>query len=110
MDDAFFALSHPVRRAVLEQLSAGQLSVAEVSKPHGLSPAQMTKHLAILERGGLLNRERRGRVHQLALNPDSLKEIMAWVQRYQKFWDTRLDALERFLESSAGGSKDSNST
>ena len=99
IDDAFFALSHPVRRAVLEQLAAGDMSVADVSKPHDLSPAQMTKHLAILERGGLLNRRRQGRVHQLRLEPDALKEIMDWVQRYQKFWDIRLNALGQFLDA-----------
>ncbi|MGH1541220.1 MAG: ArsR/SmtB family transcription factor [Arenicella sp.] len=101
IDDAFFALSHPVRRAVLDQLSSGKQSVAEVSKPYGLSPAQMTKHLAILERGGLLERERQGRTHYLQLQPDALQEIMEWVQRYQKFWDSRLDALERYLDSTA---------
>ena len=98
IDDAFFALSHPVRRAVLEQLSkSDSLSVTEVSKPYGLSPAQMTKHLAILERGGLLTRSKQGRNHLLKLHPEMLKEIMQWVQRYQKFWDMRLDALDQYL-------------
>lgn len=106
IDDAFFALSHPVRRAVLEQLTRGEQSVADVSKPYGLSKAQMTKHLAILERGGLLSRERQGRTHQLSLNPDALQEIMQWVQRYQQFWDTRLDALEHFLDSTVDASKE----
>lgn len=82
---------------MLEQLSHGQMSVAEVSAPYGLSPAQMTKHLSILERGGLLERERQGRVHQLKIRPQALKEISDWVQHYQAFWSTRMDALERFL-------------
>jgi DNA-binding transcriptional ArsR family regulator len=100
IDDAFFALSHPVRRAVLDRLSEGEGSVAEISKPFELSPAQMTKHLAILERGGLLTRNKQGRTHYLQLQPDMLEEVMSWVQRYQKFWDKRLDALEKFLDSS----------
>ena len=99
IDDAFFASSHPVRRAVLEQLTHGKQSVTEVSRPYGLSKAQMTKHLAILERGGLVSRERQGRIHQLTLQADVLHEIMQWLQRYQQFWDTRLGALERFLDN-----------
>lgn len=98
IDDAFFALSHPVRRAVLDKLSEhDSLSVADVSKPFALSPAQMTKHLAILERGGLLKRSKHGRSHFLQLHPEVLEEIMQWVQRYQKFWDMRLDALDQYL-------------
>ncbi|MGH1486862.1 MAG: ArsR/SmtB family transcription factor [Cellvibrionaceae bacterium] len=99
IDDAFFALSHPVRRAVLDTLSQGEHSVADVSEPFGLSAAQMTKHLAILERGGLLKRNKQGRTHYLQLQPDMLEEVMAWVQRYQKFWDKRLNALEHFLDN-----------
>jgi len=98
IDDAFFALSHPIRRAILDGLSKGEQSVADAAKPLSLSPAQMTKHLAILERGGLLKRQKQGRKHNLQLKADALQEIMQWVQRYQKFWDQRLDALEHFLE------------
>lgn len=97
IDDAFFALSHPVRRAVLDKLSNGDFSVSDVSEPFGLSAAQMTKHLAILERGGLLARNKQGRTHYLQLQPDMLEEIMTWVQRYQAFWEGSLDNLENYL-------------
>lgn len=99
IDDAFFALSHPVRRAVLEKLADGRQSVADISEPFELSPAQMTKHLAILERGGLLHRSKQGRSHQLELQPGMLEEIMHWVHRYEKFWNARLDALDEYLEN-----------
>lgn len=106
IDDAFFALSHPVRRAVLEQLTEGRCSVADISKPYGLSPAQMTKHLAILERGGLLQRQREGRTHYLQLQPAMLQNIMQWVQRYETFWNQRLDALDAYLASNSNGEED----
>ncbi len=97
IDDAFFALSHPVRRKMLDRLTRGCSSVAEVSEPFDLSPAQATKHIAILERGGLISRNRQGRSHQLSLKPDMLEEIGRWLERYQKFWDDRLNALDTFL-------------
>lgn len=97
IDDAFFALSHPARRHILEQLSEGDLSVAEVSAPMQESPSQMTKHLQILERANMLSRRREGRVHRLHMEPEPLKEVMDWVAKYQKFWEQRLDALETYL-------------
>lgn len=99
IDDAFFALSHPVRRAVLERLAQEDLSVADVSKSFNESPSQMTKHLHILERAGMLSRQKEGRVHKLHMEPEPLKEIMDWVVRYQKFWDDRFDALESYLHT-----------
>ena len=99
IDDAFFALSHPVRRAVLEHLALEDLSVMDVSKPFNESPSQMTKHLHILERAGMLSRQKEGRVHKLHMEPAPLKEIMDWVVRYQKFWDSRFDALEDYLHT-----------
>ncbi len=103
IDDAFFALSHPVRRALLDQLMAGEQTVADVSESHELSAAQMTKHLAILERGGLITRHKIGRSHHLKLRPAALKEIMDWAKRYEQFWHQRLDALDAFLLNNQEG-------
>ena len=97
IDDVFFALSHPVRRAVLERLAQEDLSVAETSAPFDESPSQMTKHLHILERAGMLSRKKEGRVHRLHMEPAPLKEIMDWVSHYQAFWESRFDALENYL-------------
>ena len=98
IDDVFFALSHPVRRGVLEHLAKEDSSVSELSAPLGESPSQMTKHLHILERSGLLKRTREGRVHRLHMEPAPLKEVMDWVSRYQKFWEQKFDALEKYLD------------
>lgn len=97
IDDAFFSLSHPVRRKIIERLSHGDMSVAEVSEPLDETPSQMTKHLQVLERGGMLTRKKVGRTHRLHMETKSLKEVMDWVSHYQKFWDARFDALEDYL-------------
>ena len=97
IDDAFFALSHPVRRGVIERLAQGDLSVTEVSKTFNESPSQMTKHLHILERAELLSRKKEGRVHRLHFQHEPLEEIMGWVIKNRKFWENSFDALEKYL-------------
>ena len=99
IDDAFFALSHPVRRKVIEQISINDMSVAEVSAPLNETPSQMTKHIHILERAGMLSRHKEGRTHRLHMEPEPLKEIMEWVSHYQKFWNEKFDALDEYLHS-----------
>jgi len=99
IDDVFFALSHPVRRQIIEQLSERDLSVADVSEPLSETPSQMTKHIHILERAGLLSRHKEGRIHRLHMIPESLKDAMAWVARHEKFWYQKFDALEDYLHS-----------
>lgn len=97
IDDAFFALSHPVRRGVIERLSQGDLSVTEVSSVFDESPSQMTKHLHILERAELLSRKKEGRVHRLHFQHEPLEEIMDWVIKNRKFWEDNFDSLEKYL-------------
>ena len=98
IDHAFIALSHPVRRALLERLVRDDLTVAEVSAPFDVTPSQMTKHLHILERADLLSREKQGRAHKLHFEPDGMKELAGWVQRHQQFWQSKLDTLGKYLD------------
>ncbi len=97
MDKTFFALSHPVRRTILERIAMADLSVGEAA--HGLaeSPSQITKHLRILEQAGLLARQREGRLHRLHFEPAPLVEAMDWVARHRAFWTRRFDALDDYL-------------
>lgn len=97
IDDAFFALSHPVRRGVLEHLADGDASVGDVSTAFRESPSQMTKHLLILERARLIKRTKEGRIHRLHLESGPLKEASDWIMKYRRFWETQLDSLDRYL-------------
>ena len=94
---AFTALADPTRRAILRQLSEGEARVTELARPFPMSLNGVSKHLKVLERAGLVTREVRGREHWLHLKPEPLREAAAWLTHYQAFWDTRLEALEKFL-------------
>lgn len=105
LDEVFFALSHGARRRLLERLGAGgEPTVAQVAAPLAESPAQITKHLAILERAGLILRQIEGREHRLALAPGGMQEALGWVQQHFKLWTHSLDRLEEFLDTDAAAS------
>jgi DNA-binding transcriptional ArsR family regulator len=55
------------------------------------------KHLKVLEQAGLVQRVRKGRDHIIEFKAESLREVVSWLHPYEKFWNERLDHLERFF-------------
>jgi DNA-binding transcriptional ArsR family regulator len=98
LDLAFGALAHPIRRGILARLSAGEATIAELAKPFKVSAPAISKHMRILEAAGLLSRKKRGREHHCRLEQKCMKEAQAWIEDHRKFWNERLDALERYLK------------
>jgi len=97
LDATYAAISHPVRRAVLQRLKGGDARVTELALPFGMSLAAVSKHIRVLEEAGLLDRSVHGREHRLALNPSRLRPAASWLDSYQAFWEDRLDHLEARL-------------
>ncbi|MDX2115805.1 MAG: metalloregulator ArsR/SmtB family transcription factor [Planctomycetota bacterium] len=102
LDNAFAALADPTRRAILRRLAAGEAPVTELARPFDVSLQAVSKHIAALERAGLVRRRRQGREHLLALNSAPLRTVAQWISFYQRFWETRIDALARLVEQSPG--------
>ncbi|QDT96458.1 ArsR/SmtB family transcription factor [Gimesia aquarii] len=98
LDETFFALSDPTRRAIIAHLADGDSTVAELSEPFSVSAPAISKHLRVLERAGLLTQERDGRARRCHLMPEPLKEAAEWVEKYQRFWEGKLDQLVKYLE------------
>lgn len=97
LDIIFSALSDSTRRAMLLRLCDGEMSVMELAKPFNISKPAITKHLKVLEKAGLLRRQVIGRVHRCRLVPQPLNEAAEWIAFYEKFWNTKLDALDSYL-------------
>src|SRR5258706_6682555 len=97
LDRVFSALADPTRRGVLEGLSGGSLGVSELAAPHGMSLPGFMKHLRVLEEAGLIAREKEGRVVSCELSAAPMKTASAWMSRYEKFWNDKLDSLARYL-------------
>lgn len=97
LDAVFHALGDGTRRRMLRNLAQGERTVTELAEPFDISLAAASKHIQTLERAGLIRREVRGRVHLCRLEPKPLASAHAWLQFYERFWNTRLDELEQLL-------------
>ena len=98
LDTTFAALADPTRRAILARLAqAPGSSVGELARPFAMSLPAISKHLAVLENAGLLARRKDGRIHHCRLVAAPMQTASAWIAHYSEFWESRLDALERFL-------------
>lgn len=98
LDKTFAALADPTRRAILSRLTQGTATVTELAEPFAMSLPAVSKHLTVLERAGLLTRQRQGRTHYLTLNATPLREAAHWIRVYEQFWEGQLEALANFLE------------
>ena len=98
LDRVFRALGDPTRLRMIEDLARGERTVGELAEPAKMTLAGASKHVGVLERAGLLTREKRGRERVCRLQPQALLSARDWVQRYTEFWNERLDALETALK------------
>jgi len=93
----FSALAHPARRAILGRLARGEASVGELARPFRMTQPAVSKHLAVLERAGLISRGRNKQWRPCRLHARPLKDAAAWMDHYRRFWEGTLDRLEEFL-------------
>ena len=93
----FAALADPTRRAILARLALGQTSVSELAKPFEISGPAISKHLKVLERAGLITRGRQAQWRPCRIEPDALRGVDDWLERYRRLWEERLDRLEEYL-------------
>jgi DNA-binding transcriptional ArsR family regulator len=97
LDAAFGALADPTRRAIIERLSRSEARVTEVAEPFHMSLNAVSKHIRVLEASGVVERHKKGRDHILSINTRSLDEVLGWIERMHRYWEERLDAMERLL-------------
>ncbi len=98
LDDVFAALAHPIRRAIIEQLSGGDATVSELAKPHDVSLPAISRHLRVLEDAGLIEVEPEGRVHRCQLDAAPLSAAFGWLTQYRVLWEDRFARLAKHVE------------
>lgn len=105
LDQAFFALSDPTRRAILGRLALGEATVMELAEPFEMTQPAVSQHIRVLEEAGLIRRRIDGAKRPCRLAPDGIKSIERWVamlsEALAKNYE-RLDQLLAELEPKSG--------
>ncbi|MCU1439512.1 MAG: ArsR family transcriptional regulator [Rhodoglobus sp.] len=83
---------------MVERLRAGRLTVSELGEPLTMTLAAVGKHVAVLEAAGIIRTTKQGRVRSCAIVPRALGPASNWLAEQEAFWNTRVDALETYLE------------
>jgi DNA-binding transcriptional ArsR family regulator len=97
LDRVFFALSDPVRRAILERLGEEALLVSELAAPFDISLQAVSRHIQVLVQAGLVHQERTGRVSRCSLVAGPIFAAAVWLNRYSKYWQEQFDLLAAAL-------------
>jgi len=96
LDRTFAALANPTRRAILERLASGEVSVSELAEPFSMSQPAISRHLKVLELAGLISSGSDAQRRPRKLEARPLAEATEWLEAYRKYWEAsfaRLDSL-----------------
>ena len=105
LDQVFFALSDPVRRAILERLDGATVTVGEIAEPFGISLQAVSRHIQVLVAAGLVSQERSGRVSRCSLETGPILAATVWLSRYSKYWEAQFAGLKAALSLPAAKAK-----
>jgi DNA-binding transcriptional ArsR family regulator len=97
VDRVFHALGDPTRRAMVEKLSEGPISVSRLAKPLDITLAAVVQHLQVLEKSGLVRTEKIGRVRTCRIESKGLTLAEQWIADRRSVWERRFDRLGKLL-------------
>ncbi len=97
-DGLFHALGDPTRRAILDRLCEGPLSVSRLAEPLGVTVTAVMQHLQILEASGFVHTEKLGRVRTCRIDTAGFMALQQWISDHRTLWERRLDLLADFLD------------
>ncbi len=97
LDAIFSALADPTRRAILSRLVDGQASVNEIAAPFEMSQPAVSRHLKVLERAGLIERDIDEQRRPARLKAETMAAAVDWLTEFKVFWGTSFDQLDSVL-------------
>jgi DNA-binding transcriptional ArsR family regulator len=101
LSSTFAALADPTRRAILGRLAEGDATVKELAEPFPITVQAVSQHLKVLEHAGLITRGRTAQLRPSRLQAAPLKDAVAWLEEYRRFWEGSFDRLEARLRERA---------
>jgi DNA-binding transcriptional ArsR family regulator len=97
IDRVFHALDDPTRRALIEKISEGPISVSQLAEPLHITLAAVVQHLQVLEESGLVYTEKIGRIRTCRIEPQGLSLVEQWIADRRSLWERRFDRLGELL-------------
>jgi DNA-binding transcriptional ArsR family regulator len=98
LNATFAALADPTRRAILARLATGEASVRELAEPFAMTQPAISKHLRVLERAGLISRDRDAQRRPSRLVAKPLAEANKWLEQYRQYWESSFQRLDVLLD------------
>ena len=98
LNDVFYALADPTRRAIVGALGRGPASVSALAAPFEMALPSFMKHLSVLERSGVIRSSKVGRVRTCELRPKALSRAERWIASQRAVWESRSDRMAAFVE------------
>jgi DNA-binding transcriptional ArsR family regulator len=102
VDRLFHALADPTRRDILHRCIGGEPSVSRLADVYPMSFAAVQKHVAVLERAGLISKERRGREQLVRTQPEAVGRARRVLDELETAWRGRVDRMADLLSQSTG--------
>ena len=97
--DVFQAIADPTRRAIIALVAMQAMTPNALAEHFDTTRQAVSKHLRILTESKLVKARKEGRERYYKLNPEPLNEVYKWLERYNKFWDEKLNSLKNFVEN-----------
>jgi DNA-binding transcriptional ArsR family regulator len=97
LDAVFSALADPTRRAILSRLADGQASVNELAAPFEISQPAISRHLKVLEKAGLVERDVDEQRRPARLTAENMAAAVDWLSEFKAFWGKSFDQLDDLL-------------
>jgi DNA-binding transcriptional ArsR family regulator len=102
VDRLFHALADTTRRDILRRCVRGELSVSRLAEAYPMSFAAVQKHVAVLERAGLVAKQRSGREQLVRTDPDAVGRARRALDELESAWRGRVDRMARLLAEDPG--------
>jgi DNA-binding transcriptional ArsR family regulator len=97
LSTTFAALADPTRRAILARLAGGEATVTELAAPFDMSLPNISKHLKVLQKAGLIEQGRHAQWRPCRLQPAPLRDVSDWVNQYRRHWEERFQRLDMYV-------------
>jgi DNA-binding transcriptional ArsR family regulator len=96
--DVYQAIADPTRRAIINLIAVQPLNMTSIAEQFDVSQQAISLHVKILTDCGLVTMKQRGRERFCEAQLDQLSEVALWVDQYRQHWESKLDAMETYIE------------